>query len=103
MKMRTRLSHTILALAAALSCAGALSSGSAAAQSLSDEWRFRAFIYLWGSQINGTAKFPGGNTANFDMSFGTILAGITFLALASGVFLGLYRMAKGWEGETPEH
>jgi hypothetical protein len=35
-------------------------------------------------------------------SFGTILAGITFLALASGVFLGLYRMAKRWENETPE-
>jgi hypothetical protein len=73
MKVRTTLSHTILASAAALSCAGALSSGSAAAQSLSDEWRFRAFIYVWGSQINGTAKFPGGNTANVDMSFGTIL------------------------------
>ena len=73
MKMRTKLDHTILALAAVLSCAGVLSSGSAAAQSLSDEWRFRAFIYLWGAQINGAAMFPGGNTANFDMSFGTIL------------------------------
>src|SRR4029077_10252021 len=54
-------------------CFGALSSGNAAAQSLSDEWRFRAFVYLWGSQINGQAKFPGGNTASCDMSFGTIL------------------------------
>jgi hypothetical protein len=34
-------------------------------------------------------------------SFGTILAGATFLALASGVFLGLYRMAKRWEGDYP--
>ena len=32
-------------------------------------------------------------------SFGTILAGIAFLALASGVFIGLYRMAKRWEDE----
>jgi len=73
MKMRTRVNRTILALAGALFCAGALSSASAAAQSLSDEWRFRAFVYVWGAQINGAAKFPGGNTANFDMSFGTIL------------------------------
>jgi hypothetical protein len=36
-------------------------------------------------------------------SFGTILAGATFLALAAGVFLGLYRMAKKWEDETPDH
>jgi hypothetical protein len=34
------------------------------------------------------------------VSFGTILAGVTFLALASGVFLGLYRMAKRWEGDA---
>ncbi|HWO25942.1 MAG TPA: hypothetical protein VNO30_44720 [Kofleriaceae bacterium] len=36
-------------------------------------------------------------------SFGTIFAGITFFALASGVFLGLYRMAKRWEGDYPQH
>jgi hypothetical protein len=36
-------------------------------------------------------------------SFGTLLAGFTFLALASGVFLGLYRMAKKWEGDYPKH
>jgi len=35
-------------------------------------------------------------------SFGTILAGATFLALAAGVFLGLYRMAKRWEDEPSE-
>lgn len=35
-------------------------------------------------------------------SFGTVMAGITFLALATGVFLGLFRMARGWEG-TPDH
>lgn len=36
-------------------------------------------------------------------SFGTILAGAMFLALATGVFLGLYRMAKRWEGDYPKH
>lgn len=33
-------------------------------------------------------------------SFGTVLAGAMFLALASGVFLGLYRMAKRWEADA---
>jgi len=36
-------------------------------------------------------------------SFGTILAGATFLALAGGVFLGLFRMSKRWEGDYSEH
>ncbi len=36
-------------------------------------------------------------------SFGTILAGVMFLALAAGVFLGLYRMAKRWEGDPQGH
>lgn len=35
-------------------------------------------------------------------SFGTVLAGAMFLALAGGVFLGLYRMAKRWEGPYPK-
>jgi len=53
---------------------GVLASGSAAAQStLSDEWRFRAMVYLWGATIKGTATFPGGNTANIDMPFHTLL------------------------------
>jgi hypothetical protein len=33
-------------------------------------------------------------------SFGTLFAGVMFLALASGVFIGLYRMAKRWEDEA---
>lgn len=33
------------------------------------------------------------------ISFGTVLAGGLFLALAAGVFVGLYRMAKRWENE----
>jgi len=36
-------------------------------------------------------------------SFGTIIAGMAFLGLAAGVFFGLYRMAKRWENEAPEH
>jgi hypothetical protein len=34
-------------------------------------------------------------------SLGTIFALTTFLALAWGVFIGLYRMMQGWENETP--
>lgn len=38
-------------------------------------------------------------TLHGDLSFSTALAFTCFLALASGVFFGLYRMAKQWEGE----
>lgn len=34
-----------------------------------------------------------------DVSFSTGLASMCFIALATGVFYGLYRMAKHWEGE----
>jgi len=73
MKMHTRLNLAIPTWAAALFCAGAMSSGAAAQSTLSDEWRFRAFIYMWMPQITGSATFPGGNTASFDMKFHTIL------------------------------
>jgi len=44
-----------------------------AAQSLSDEWKFRAVVYMWMPKITGSATFPGGNTAAFSMSFSDIL------------------------------
>ncbi len=31
-------------------------------------------------------------------AFGTVLAGMCFSALAIGVFYGLFRMARQWEG-----
>jgi hypothetical protein len=34
-------------------------------------------------------------------SFASIFALATFLALASGVFVGLFKMARGWENEVP--
>lgn len=73
MKRHTGLNRIIAAGAATLLCAAALLSASADAQSLSDEWRFRAVIYMWGPTIKGAATFPGGNTADFDMSLRTIL------------------------------
>jgi hypothetical protein len=40
----------------------------------------------------------------FDGSATSVLAALTFIALAAGVFLGLFRMARGWEREAgPEH
>ena len=73
MKRHTGLNRIVAAAAATLLCAAALLSASADAQSLSDEWRFRAVIYMWGPTIKGAATFPGGNTADFDMSLRTIL------------------------------
>ena len=73
MKKHTGLNRRVAAAAATLLCAGALSSTSAAAQSLSDEWRFRAVIYMWGPTIKGAATFQGGNTADIDMDLRTIL------------------------------
>jgi hypothetical protein len=37
-------------------------------------------------------------------SFGGILAMATFILLASGVFVGLFKMTRSWENEAgPEH
>jgi len=39
-----------------------------------------------------------------ELTFGTAFVGAMFLALAAGIFVGLFKMAKGWEGEAgPEH
>jgi cytochrome c biogenesis protein CcdA len=46
-----------------------------------------ASIMLFGTILRG------------DVSLATALAGACFIALGSGVFLGLYRMMKAWEGE----
>jgi hypothetical protein len=34
-------------------------------------------------------------------SFGSIFALATFLVLASGMFVGLFKMVRGWENEVP--
>jgi hypothetical protein len=60
MKMRSRTTHGVIAAAMALFGAAALSPGSAAAQDLSDQWKFSAFIYMWAPQITSSVTFPGG-------------------------------------------
>lgn len=34
-------------------------------------------------------------------SFGTIAAMLTFCAMGAGLFLGLLKLARGWENEAP--
>jgi hypothetical protein len=34
------------------------------------------------------------------LSFTSVLAGLLFIGLAGGVFVGLYRLAKQWEHEA---
>ncbi len=36
-------------------------------------------------------------------SFGAIFATLTFVAMSSGVFYGLFRMSKRWEHEADVH
>ena len=61
-------------VAAALTIGGnALLMSPASAQSLSDQWRFRAVVYLWAPQITGTAIFPIANIASIDVKFHDIL------------------------------
>jgi len=83
MKRYFRLNHAIVAFAAALFCVGALSSGSAAAQSLSDEWRFRAFVYMWAPRITTTVTFPGGNVAHSELKFHDILDHLKMTGMGS--------------------
>lgn len=35
------------------------------------------------------------------VGFGSIAMIVTFAAMAWGLFIGLYRLARGWENETP--
>jgi hypothetical protein len=73
MNMRKRMTRVVIAAATVWSATAVLSPGTAAAQELSDQWKFRAFIYMWAPQITSTVTFPGGTTAHTDMKFHTIL------------------------------
>ncbi|HEY5945098.1 MAG TPA: hypothetical protein VIV40_06385 [Kofleriaceae bacterium] len=42
-------------------------------------------------------------TMSSGATIGSIFALVTFLALAWGVFFGLYKMMKGWEGPDTSH
>lgn len=69
--------------------AAALAPACGAAQELSDEWKFRASIYMWMPQIKSTVNVAGNNTADVDVKFHTLLdhlkmAGMGNLAAQKG-------------------
>ena len=68
-----RINAQRVAAAVMLSGIVAITPATSAAQSLSDEWRFRAVLYMWMPKITGTATFPVANTVDFSMSFSEIL------------------------------
>jgi hypothetical protein len=83
MKTSRKMKPLVVTAVATLLAASAMVSRSAAAQDLSDEWRFRAFIYLWAPQIKGSATFPGGSTADFDLKFHTIFDHLKLAGMGS--------------------
>jgi hypothetical protein len=56
------------------------------------------FVIIFLFALASTSLFLNGISA---ASLGSMMAGAAFLALAAGVFLGLYRMVKHWENEAP--
>ena len=83
METSKRMKRLITTGAAVLLGTSAMVSASASAQDLSDEWRFRAFVYMWAPQIKGSATFPGGNTADFDLKFHTIFDNLKMAGMGS--------------------
>ena len=83
MQTSRKMKPLVVAAVATLLAAGAVPPRSAAAQDLSDEWRFRAFIYMWAPQIKGSATFSGGNTADFDLKFHTIFDHLKMAGMGS--------------------
>ena len=83
MQTSRKMKPLIVTAAATLLAAGVMLPRSAAAQDLSDEWRFRAFIYLWAPQIKGSATFSGGNTTDFDLKFHTIFDHLKMAGMGS--------------------
>ena len=73
----------VVTAVATLLAVGAMASRSAAAQDLSDEWRFRAFIYMWAPQIKSSVTFPGGNTVDSEIKFHTIFDNLKLAGMGS--------------------
>jgi hypothetical protein len=85
--------RNVLRLAAvatiAVVVAGALAPACAAAQALSDDWKFRGSIYMWMPEITGSANLPGNNTVDIDVKFHSLLdhlkmAGMGNIAVQKG-------------------
>ena len=82
MNASTTMKRSVVA-AALMMGTSAIVSGHASAQSLSDEWRFRAVIYMWAPRITGTVAFPGGNVADIDVKFHDIIDHLKLAGMGS--------------------
>ena len=83
MQTSRKMKPLVVTAAATLLAAGVMVSRGAAAQDLSDEWRFRAFIYMWAPQIKSSVTFPGGNTVDSEIKFHTIFDNLKLAGMGS--------------------
>ena len=83
MQTSRKMKPLIVTAVATLLAVGAVASRGAAAQDLSDEWRFRAFIYMWAPQIKSSVTFPGGNTVDSEIKFHTIFDNLKLAGMGS--------------------
>jgi hypothetical protein len=82
--MKSRSMRQLGAVAAfATVAASALWPVGTAAQTLSDEWKFRGVLYMWMPTISGGANFPNGTTADFEMNFHSILDHLKLAGMGS--------------------
>ena len=83
MKNRRSIRHLTVIVTSVTIVAGALSPACASAEALTNEWQFRAFVYMWMPKISGGANLPGGNTVDFDVNFHTILDHLKLAGMGS--------------------
>ena len=68
---------------------GGLAAAPLRAQTQSDDWQFRALLYLYLPQIHGTQTFPTGTTADITVDPNQILNNL------NGAFMGAFEVQKG--------
>jgi hypothetical protein len=66
-----------------LLCIAIFDPGTASAQTLSDEWKFGAFIYGYLPKINGSTTFPNGTTADITVDPSQIISNLKFTFMGS--------------------
>ena len=83
MENRRNIGHLAAVATFVTIVAGALSPACASAQVLSDEWKFRALVYMWMPTLRGGATLPGNNTTDFDVKFHTLLNHLKMAGMGS--------------------
>jgi hypothetical protein len=76
-------------IAAVLISIAILVSGTTSAQTLSDEWKFAAFIYGYLPKISGSTTFPNGTSVNISVDPSQIISNLKF------TFMGSFAAQKG--------